>query len=249
MNPLFLRPVETNRTTQQFGENAVCCRTHPGGIPVIPFVLKDKVGATCPAGWRDLYKALALKGHNGVDLAAWYGEPGYHSALYKGWGRFSYDKSKALNVDVVSREPILACTEGCPAGTMHHIYVRYSHCSKHFISSQDAGVEPGTHIFASGNSGGATATHVHWAPKWCDADGKDLHKDNGWNGAFDPNPLYKNEFIIDHLKAVIPPAPIVKPNEPQPETPNLPITPPEPVPLTLSELVKRFFFNLLLRIS
>lgn len=244
-NLMYLRPIETDRLTQAFGENQVCAKISPNGLtPVRPFVLKNKVGNVCPVGYKDFYRLLAMKGHNGGDFGAWRGEPVYHCALFKGTMRVSRDKSGALNVDVISRDPLIACTEGCPEGTIHYIFVRYSHGGA-AIGDNGREVHAGDHIMAAGDSGGATGVHVHWAPKWCDDHGNPIHENNGYEGAFDYNPSYQNTFILDYLKQQIPPPPLVRPIDPlQPSNIEFPEVPPAPASLSMWDLIKRFLYQL-----
>lgn len=226
----FLRPIASNKLTQAFGANEVCAKTMVGGFPRRPYQLVNKVNGVCPVGTLDFYKLQGEKGHNGMDWAAWHGEPSYHCGLYEGWLQSSHDRDKGLNIDVVSNVPLFLCTEkGCPTGTMHYIMIRYAHGSQ-MIGWDKKPVKAGDHIMIADNTGDSSGDHVHWAPKWCDKNGVQLHTDNGYSGAFDPTPMFQNTFIIDFLAAQAA------------TTPNKPI--PAPVRLDLWQQLSRALFAL-----
>lgn len=195
------RPVETNKLTQHFGDNQACAKVYPTGAPYRPYQILDKLpNGTCPAGSVDFYKLINMKGHNGQDQAAWHGEPGYHSALFPGWLLSAHDQDNGLNVMVVSNEPLVPCTAGCAAGTIHYILMIYAHGSS-MVGYDKKPVNPGDNIMLCDNTGDSSGDHCHFAPKWCDKDGVQLHQDNGYAGAFSPAPDYTNEFILDYLNA------------------------------------------------
>lgn len=204
--PNNYRPVKTAKITQEWGENGVCCKTMPGGFPIIPYILIDKpLTGLCPQGFREYYKTIGLAGHNGRDWSAWYSEPVYHAALFSGWQHITFAKDGALNVDVVSDAPI--------AG--YYFKRRYSHGAKH-VGYERKAIKPGDCIMLAGKSGGATATHVHEAYKLCDVNGNDIKTENGYNGAVQ-DPAFTNKFILDYLAeqratvvAAPPPPPPVK---------------------------------------
>jgi hypothetical protein len=45
----------------------------------------------------------------------------------------------------------------------------------------------------AGNTGASSGAHLHFAPKWCLADGTAVGNNNGYFGAFDPSPYYTHE--------------------------------------------------------
>jgi murein DD-endopeptidase MepM/ murein hydrolase activator NlpD len=211
----------------------------PGGFPVRPYQIIDKVGPTCPAGYADFYRLIGMRGHNGIDCGSWHLEPVYHCGMYKGWMQTAHDQDGGLNVMVVSNDPLVPCTEGCAAGTMHYIMTIYAHGGK-AIGYDKLPVVPGQNIMLADNSGDSSGDHCHWAPKWCDAAGRQIHNDNGYNGAFNPAPFFTNTFILDYLKA--------QQAAPTPH-PVTPITLPPPAPLTTSQLFSKFIFNILLALK
>ncbi len=181
----IFRPVQTDHLTQHFGDNQACAKRLPNGAPMRPYQIVNKVNGVCPPGTEDFYKLIGMKGHNGQDQAAWHGEPGYHCALFSGWMQTAHDQDGGLNVMVVSNEPLVECFEGCPKGTTHYILMIYAHGEK-CVGWDKKAINPGDNIMLCDNTGDSSGDHCHFAPKWCDEDGKQIHTDNGYSGAFDP---------------------------------------------------------------
>ncbi len=186
------RPIKVNRITQNFGESLAC---------VLRGVISRK---PCKNGAVDFYKSIRLIYHNGIDLAAYYKEPGYHSGDFEGWMRVEKDVRGGIGTDIVSKEPILKCTEpNC--NETHYIKLRYWHNSAILFKGKKikatreikrlGTVKPGDKILLCGSSGASTGVHIHFGVKWCDKDGNALHANNGLYGAFDPSPYYENKFI------------------------------------------------------
>lgn len=210
----------------------------PGGFPYRPYRIINKIGATCPVGYKDFYKMIGMRGHNGQDNATWHLEPVYHCGLFNGWMQTGHDQDGGLNVMVVSNEPLVECAENCPKGTMHYIMLIYAHGGK-AVGFEKKSIKPGDNIMLADNTGDSSGDHCHWAPKWCNEKGVGLHLDNGYNGAFAPDPFYKNIFILDHLKEqVVNPPPI--PN------PVIPLVPPQPVTLNTQQWLYKAIFEILL---
>lgn len=238
---VYLRPIKSNNITQHFGENTVCAQLMPGGFPYKPYRLADKKGNTCPVGYGDFYKLIGMRGHNGQDNAAWHLEPVYHCGMYKGWMQTAHDADGGLNVMVVSNDPLVPCTAGCPAGTIHHILTIYAHGGK-AVGYEKLAVSPGQNIMLADNTGDSAGDHCHWAPKWCDPDGTQIHLDNGYNGAFDPGPYFTNTFILDYIKAQQAlPVPV--------QHPATPVVMPAAAVLTWQQTLSKLIFNAVLYVS
>lgn len=198
----FLRPIASDHNTQKFGEAGVCAQKRINGDLVRPFVIVNKrPDNTCPQGYTDFYKRIGMNGHNGGDWAAWSGEPTYHCALFPGLARMPIDDvghpSADAGIEVVSIDAVMECTAGCPKGTMHHIVMRYAHGTPAVAAGTR--IETGDLVQRAGNIGSSSGVHVHWAPKWADANGKIIHRDNGFDGAFDYGPNFQNQFVLDYL--------------------------------------------------
>lgn len=180
------RPVLTNVLTQGFGESRACV-DKLGKVSV-------KVNNVCPANSFNLYEKMGLKGHNGYDNRTWYREPVYHSAEFDGWMKTEVDMAGGIGVDIVSKAPLLQCTESNCDQT-HYIKMRYWH-GKEIKGFNSKEVKEGDLIMLADNTGLSSGDHLHWAIKWCDEKGNGLHKDNGYYGAFDQTPYYENEFVL-----------------------------------------------------
>src|SRR3990167_10118953 len=119
-----------------------------------------------------------------------------------------HDLDGGVGVDCVSKEPIRECTEGCPAGTKHHIKARYWHL-KRVTGFDKREVVMGVQIGEGDSTGASSGNHVHYAMKWCNPNGSAIHNDNGYFGGFDFVPEYENRFCLDELnrrvKIVTPP--------------------------------------------
>lgn len=188
------RPLSTKYITQRFGENLACQdiqtqKLLPGSYP-----------GTCPAGSEKFYQGMGMLGHNGVDRPCWYKEPIYFSVLDSNcewFARNEVDSAGGIGVDVVSRKPILKCTEpGC--SEMHHIKVRNWHFERTNVYDNQA-VKPGDIIGFGDSTGASSGHHLHIATKWCDENGDGLHTDNGYYGAFNDERFQRDIFIVDEL--------------------------------------------------
>lgn len=239
---LIFRPVQSDKRTQRFGDNQACARTRPGGAPIRPYQIVNKKNGVCPPGSREFYKLIGMKGHNGQDNATWHGEPVYHSALFKGFLLSGHDQNGGLNVMVVSNDLTVPCTEGCPAGTSHHVLMIYAHGLK-MVGWDKKPVGPGDNIMLADNTGESSGDHCHFAPKWCEADGTQIHLDNGYSGAFSPEPFFHNTFILDYLAHAVPAA------QPTPDHPTLPQTVPTPIDLSAVDVLRKTLFRLSLAFS
>lgn len=197
------RPVKTNYISQGWGESKACVS--------ISGKIVSKRDSVCPTGFRSFYESIGLKYHNGIDFIAYYKERVYHCMDFDGWMRTEMDSAGGIGADIVSSKPILKCTEPNCDQT-HYVKARYWHNThitwwgaillvtygiKKYL---DIKVKMGDNIALAGTTGMSSGIHVHFAPKWCDADGNGLHTSNGTYGAFDPTPYFENIFVLDYIK-------------------------------------------------
>jgi hypothetical protein len=143
-----------------------------------------------------------MRGHNGIDHHAIHGESVVHGATFDGWMKIEKDKQGGIGVDVVSKSPVFF--KGYPPpgltpvatyekGFTAYVKIRYWHL-KTAIGWDGKEVTYGTIIGLADNTGASSGDHLHWSPKWCDKNGKGIHTDNGYAGAFDPTPYYENSI-------------------------------------------------------
>lgn len=197
------RPMISKNTTQYFGENRACIGSN-GKI--------YGTKTTCPSGKSFYQSRLGMKGHNGNDISAIIGEEVYHSATFNGWLHHDRDSEGGIGVDVVSNEPLFFAFPIPPElyqtavpyeqdgvnGFIHYVKIRNWHLSQG-IGAEGKQVTCGTVVGLAGNTGASSGPHLHFAPKWCAKDGRGVGSDNGYTGAFDPNPYYNHSVTAkDH---------------------------------------------------
>lgn len=183
------RPIKTNRKTQGFGDNIACSK-----IGVRPFQVVTKQGQ-CPAGYQDFYKALGMLGHNGEDWATWHGEPLYHGGDYVGVMKSEIDSDGGIGVNIISKDKHLI------DGEMTYIKLKYWHL-KAAIGYDGKIVNPGDMIGLCDSTGASSGDHLHWSLKPCDSKGNNTDPGNGYYGAVDFTPYFKNEFIVDVIDGI-----------------------------------------------
>ena len=143
-----------------------------------------------------LYKELKMLGHNGIDFLTKDGEKIYWDCDKEGLVlNIHTDNYGGLGVVVISEE-------------------KYKHIFWHLKSfACKAGdiLDSGDLLGYADNTGRSTGTHLHRAVKQVRKNKYGnyytINKDNGFKGAIDPMPYYKNIYVKDHiaiLKAQIP---------------------------------------------
>ena len=186
------RPIVSNRITQNFGESKACQENFRGFYPL---KVVSKVNGVCPPGFRSFYESLGMKGHDGLDIAAWYKEPCYFPVeLETTWhAKNEVDRDGGKGVDVISDKP-LALTLVDGSREYNHIKFRFWHLFDSGVYDGQV-VKKGQIIGYCDSTGASTATHLHWSMKFCLPDGTAMYKNNGYNGAIDFTPWYVNEFV------------------------------------------------------
>src|SRR3990167_8214439 len=202
------RCINSSGISQRFGENKACGQKQPDGS--IKVIGKSQSGI-CPIGYEDLYvDILKMLGHNGNDRPCWYSEPGYFpvEADWNGeevqwWMKTEVDSNGGIGVDIVSHIPCLPCTEKigtlCPPGTIHYVKWRSWHHLK-VVGWDGKPIKFGDLILYGDSTGISGGNHVHESPKWCDKDGRGIHGDNGYHGAFSGVDHYVERFVLDVVK-------------------------------------------------
>ncbi len=193
----IFRPTISTWMTQGWGENRACQDLKTGKF----FGVKT----SCPPGSTSYYKLVGMLGHNGIDIGGPTGSDIYHAATFPGWWHTEVDLRGGIGVDVISNEPLFfpgSIPEGLKAtakvhvqdeitGFLHHVKMRYWHLHTP-VGHNKKQITCGTVIGLMGNTGASSGTHLHFAPKWCLADGTSVWNNNGYYGAFDPTPYYTN---------------------------------------------------------
>ena len=130
--------------------------------------------------YKDIYK---LEGHGGIDYRCNVGTPLYSAndgeVLYAG-----YDNINGNLIQVWNKEK--------------GFKTLYGHCSKLNFKQGDK-VKAGDIIALSGNTGDGTGPHLHFGVKLTDSLGNGLNNNNGYNGAIDPKPYLKQDYLGNNL--------------------------------------------------
>jgi hypothetical protein len=195
------RPIKSNWLTQGFGDNRCCAKTDISGGLLIPTVIQAKTGAFCDIGFKDFYKLIGMKGHNGMDWMTWHGEPVYFCDEFEGWTRHENDTDGGLGVDIVSNKPEKYC-EVCKE--KHFIKRRFWHGMDRggesaLVGFEQRKVKLGDLVMYADNTGASSGDHLHTSLKWCDVFGNGIHQENGYFGAF-PDEDFENIFVGDIVK-------------------------------------------------
>lgn len=189
----ILRPIQTNRKSQSFGEAKACGIKLIGGIQVIPM----PINGVCPKDSKNLYtEILGMKGHNGEDWATWHGEPLYFPIWFPGaiWKvKTEADSAGGLGINIISESPLDI------GGYIGYLKFKFWHLQK-FIVHDDQKIITGQLLGFCDNTGLSGGDHLHWSMKKCDEYGNPLDRNNGYYGAMDFSPWFENEFIITFLQ-------------------------------------------------
>jgi murein DD-endopeptidase MepM/ murein hydrolase activator NlpD len=131
--------------------------------------------------YKDIY---GLKGHPGQDYSCSIGTPLYSmndgEVLYAG-----YDNVNGNLIQIWNKE------EG--------FKTLYGHNSE-LKKKQGDKVKAGDLIALTGNTGDGTGPHSHIGLKLTDKLGNGLNNDNGYNGAIDPAPYIKLDYLGNNIK-------------------------------------------------
>lgn len=195
MSITIYRPIRTNLVTQRFGESAACAKVRANGQPYSPYQIKSKVGGVCPVGYKEFYPMLGLKGHNGVDMGSWNGEPLYFpvDGNYEWYAKTEVDQDGGIGVDVYSKTPV-----DFGNGRVMWVKFRFWHLKKVNVYDGQP-VRFGQLIGWCDSTGASSGPHLHWAEKEVDEQKNTLNTNNGFAGAIDFSGQYNNTYVLDIL--------------------------------------------------
>jgi len=139
-----------------------------------------------------MYKEMGMKGHSGIDFVCKDKAPLYFDVDIEGLVIQQHVDSKGgLGLDIVTREK--------NGDLFKH---RYWHLHSFNVVPGDV-VESGDLIGWCDNTGRSTGTHLHRGLKPVYLDDNENYKNkepnNGYFGAIDPMPYFKNIYIKDHI--------------------------------------------------
>jgi len=160
-------------------------------FPVKPWVVTQNFGENQLA----LYASYGLKGHNGMDIRAYHGQPVYSAhdgeVVYAG-----ADSSEGWGVVVRTLEP-----RDYNGGTAY-IKSIYWHIIKTIPVKVGQKVKAGDLIGYADNTGASTGDHLHFGIKPQSKGENDwtwwnTEQANGYNGAINPAPYFNNYYAQD----------------------------------------------------
>jgi len=217
------RPIKTNIRGQGFGQNLACAKTGADGKPLSPFKIVNAISdGVCPAGSVPFYPAIGMKGHNGVDNAAYRGEAVYFPVFVDGieWEAASeVDRDGGIGVNVRSKQPVpldhlppqavgslnLGRKQWEKLGKKVHLKFKFWHLLSHTVYDKKP-IKSGDLIGYSDSTGASGGDHLHWSMKICDETSWfSLDGDNGYTGALDFMDWYENVYVLDALAKPPPP--------------------------------------------
>jgi len=172
---------------QKFGENNVCY--NPETKKVI-----GKVNSVCPVGSVSLYQYVGMKAHNGEDLMARDGQKVYCSqdGIVV---EIQTEPERGLGIGIITDKKYDLGEYG-----EHYVKCRYWHL-KGFNCKLGDVVKVGQVIGYADNTGYSSGTHLHFECKAVEynPDGSyyNVFQDNGFFGAFDPQPYWNKIYSQD----------------------------------------------------
>ena len=135
-----------------------------------------------------IYKELKMLGHNGVDWSLANGDKVYWDCSIKGTVlETRIDSSGGLGVRIGTHDK---------DGYFKH---RFWHL-KEFKCKMGDILETGDLIGLGDNTGHSTGSHLHRDLKKADENYKTIDWDNGYKGAIDPTPYFRNVFVKDQMR-------------------------------------------------
>lgn len=179
--------------TQGFAQNEACV---DGASPLPPAKRKvvGKKNGVCPVGWVELYPLLGLKkGHTGLDLIAWHGQPVYasHEGIIQ---EINTEIERGLGVGIVSEKKYEFDIHG-----EHYAKTRYWHL-KSIAVQMGQKVREGDLLGLADNTGVSAGDHLHFELKpveWNQTTLYNVLQENGFFGAIDPSAYFAGIHAVD----------------------------------------------------
>lgn len=141
-----------------------------------------------------IYKEWGMKGHNGIDFAMPSGTSLYWDCSNKGVVyKKETDSSGGIGLDIISKDE----------DTDQFYKHRFWHLKGYAVEVGDI-VETGDLIAYADNTGISTGSHLHRGlkPVNMGVSGRYYNElqSNGYFGAIDIRPFFKNVFVVDYVK-------------------------------------------------
>jgi len=191
-------PIKPWIVGQGFGLSLACIENTPD-VPITKRKVVAKINGVCPVGYIELYPLLGMKGHPGVDVIAYSGQPVYASIDGK-VQEIQTEPERGLGVGIVSHNRYEMDEYG-----EHYVKVRDWHF-KGINVSLGQEVNAGDLIGWADNTGLSAGDHLHneLKPVEFNADGSyyNVFQSNGYFGAIDSEP-FRNKFYAQDAQIVI----------------------------------------------
>ena len=191
-------PIKPWLVGQKFGDSLACTENTPD-VPITKRKIITKVNGVCPAGYIELYPLLGMKGHPGIDVQAYSGQPVYASIDGK-VREVQTEPERGLGVGIVSHKRYEMGVSG-----EHYIKVRDWHF-KGINVSLGQEVKVGDLIGWADNTGLSSSDHLHdeLKPVEFEADGNhyNTEQSNEYYGAINSAP-YRNGYYAQDADAII----------------------------------------------
>lgn len=186
-------PVKPVILSQNFNEDFSCYN------PDLNRVI-TRTGATCPVGYRSIYKPQML-GHNGLDLVAKSWQPVY-AANEGRVDEIQTEPARGLGIGIVSSLVYDFVSSPFNVAGSYFAKTRYWHLAGFNVKLGDQ-VKAGDLIGWADNTGYSSGDHLHFELKPVNKFGSNVFQTNGFFGAIDPFPYFditetafdKNSFI------------------------------------------------------
>lgn len=154
-------------------------------------VKKNYITQKFGVNYLSIYKELGLLGHNGQDFQASNGDPVYFNSSGKGEVISVCDSwTKGLGVTVLIND------------NGRWFKLVFWHLKSYCVKEGDI-VETGDLLGYADNSGQSTGPHLHFGMYYSNQYGATLQKDNGYGGALDPTPYFRNYFVLDVMSGLL----------------------------------------------
>lgn len=183
MNKFLYQPLKPFISNQKFGESLLCYNIHTKQYVT-------KTNDKCPSGFISYYESAGLKGHDGWDLAAKYGQNVY--ASQEGWvSGISTETIRGMGVSVITNKKyVFEC------GHSHYaLYINW-----HFMGVNvkvNDKVEIGTLLGWADTTGASSGNHNHFAVAALTDNYAFAHPNNGYRGWTNPEPYMFNIFALE----------------------------------------------------
>lgn len=194
MKLLLYYPLRPYSVNQNFGDNSACVKDGNQPIAQRHIVSKRALIGTnnyaCPLGYSELYPQLFMRGHTGIDLKAYHGQPLYHCGPESIVQEVQTEPERGLGLGLITKEKFDF------EGQTSQAKLRYWHLKSFNVKMGDT-VKLGDLIGWCDNTGLSAGDHLHLELKPVNQNGSsysNIFQSNGYYGSVDPKPYFVGEY-------------------------------------------------------